>query len=248
MPEMPVDQIERSRIHSAMPLRTIIFSLDYDGCMDCLFEGAYLRLSKLRNIQAELKRLETVRADIIALFERITVGASRVILMLGSNRQSVSVDSRNRAGLERLVGPIPSNVGWARTDFVNFATKMGWELNKVLLADKVNGVAPGTGWDDADKDWSFVTGEGRDERVKKELLEFQFEQLSEISGPIDFYFFDDKVEYIDYAREQLVKDRSIPSHVSFFTVHFDSCDYVIDDRRVDLQAVDVLGQLTSLMD
>jgi hypothetical protein len=164
---------------------TVVLSLDYDGCMDILFEGSFLRFSRR---DMELRMVHELRAYIRATFERITAGASRVILMVGSNRQSASLDRLNRDLLEHEVGEIPSDVGWVRTDFVNFATEMGWEINKVLLADKVNGVAPGTAWDDSCLNFNFTGGKGRDKFVKKELLEFQIAQLDEITGPIDFFF------------------------------------------------------------
>jgi hypothetical protein len=190
---------------------------------------------------AELEKFEATRAYLLATFERITAGASRVILMVGSNRQSMRLDQWNRAGLESEIGAIPDDVGLVRDDFESLAAKMGWELNKCLLADQANGVPPGTAWEDGSKDYKFLL-KGRDKLVKKQIVEYQLSLLRGTAGLIDFYFFDDKSEYLNYAREELAKDGKIPSSVIFSTVHFDWFSHVIEEVALDLKAVGTSGQ------
>merc|ERR1711974_58905 len=101
----------------------------------------------------------------------------------------------------------------------------GWELNKALLADKANGVPPGTAWGDDGKKFQFL--KGMDKLVKKELIEYQFSQLCATDGPIDFYFFDDRADYLNYVRDELARNGAIPSSVNFSTVHFDWFNHVI---------------------
>lgn len=225
--------------------RTVVLSLDYDGCMDVLFKGAHLRLSR-RNMTAELKALEAVRTYILSKFSELTKGASRVVLMVGSNRQSIRIDQHNRMLLEREVGEVPSDVGSVRVDFSNLASSMGWELNKALLADKVNGVPAGTAWENSELDYPLM--QGKDNVTKKELIEFQFSQLQDLEGPIDFYFFDDRSPLLDYVRETLVMDEQISPLLSFHTVHFDWFSHVIEHAALDLHAVDIQGQSRSLSD
>jgi hypothetical protein len=189
---------------------------------------------------AELEKFEAARAHLQATFERITVGASRVILMVGSNRQSMKLDRSNRACLERDIGAIPGGVGLVRYDFERLAAEMGWELNKGLLADQVNGVAPGTAWEDDRKEFTFR--KGFDKIVKKQIVEYQLSLLRGTAGLIDFYFFDDKSDYLNYVREELAKDAVIPSSVNLSTVHFDWFSHVIEEVALDLKAVGVSGQ------
>jgi hypothetical protein len=226
--------------------RTVVLSLDYDGCADVLFECVYLCLSR-RNMTAGLKKLKEVRAHLLSILEGITAGASRVILMVGSNRQSIRVDQYNRMIQEKQIGKFESEIGLVRTDFSKLASSMGWELNKALLADKVNGVPAGTAWDNGHVD--FVFEKGMDMPIKKAILEFQFEELSQLKdleGPVDFYFFDDRSKYLDYVREQLVMDKKIADSVSFYTVHFDWFSHIVEHAALELQAVDTLGQSRSL--
>jgi hypothetical protein len=211
--------------------------------MDILFESTYLRFSR-RNKIAQLQIVEAVRTYLKAILERITAGASRVILMVGSNRQSVGLDRYNRGELEREVGPVPSDVGWVRVDFENLAASMGWELNKAMLSDKKNGVPPGTAW--ADERKLMRIPKGKDHLLKKRILEYQFSQLRGTVGPIDFYFFDDNVHYLDYVREELANSGAIPSSMNFSTVHFDWFANVIEQVPLDLKAVDASGQSRSL--
>jgi hypothetical protein len=166
--------------------------------------------------------------------------------MVGSNRQSIWLDRANRNELENEVGEVPIDVGSVRTDFASLAEEMGWELNKTLLADKVCGVDPGTAWDDVDKQVPFASG--RDKYFKKDLLAFQLDQVRHLTGPIDFYFFDDRAEYLGFAREQLQNDGVIPPFVNFFTVHFDWFSHVVENGRLDLESVDRFGHSCPLGD
>merc|ERR1719183_1622530 len=125
--------------------------------MDVLFIGVDLRLRR-RNMTKELEVMTRVRNKLQEDLQRITAGADRVILMVGSNRQSINVDQLKRARLEKEIGPICSKVGWVRHDFQKLAEEMGWELNRALLADKENDAPPGTAWGNNDLQINFERG------------------------------------------------------------------------------------------
>lgn len=221
------------------PKRTVVLSLDYDNCMDVLFEGTYLRLHR-RKMTKELEVMERVRNTVQKDLQRITAGADRVILMVGSNRQSINVDQFNRARLEKEIGPICSKVGWVRHDFQKLAEEMGWELNRALLADKENDAPPGTAWDNNELHIKF--GQGMDKHIKQNMIQYQFDQLRDIEGHIDFYFFDDNSEYLDFVRQQV----AVPSSTQFFTVHFDWYSHIVEQTPMDLRAVDTEDQAQCL--
>merc|ERR1712110_602687 len=63
--------------------RTVVLSLDYDNCMDVLFEGAALRLER-RSMKRERTIMEDVRTHLKEYIQRITSGALRVVIMVGS--------------------------------------------------------------------------------------------------------------------------------------------------------------------
>jgi hypothetical protein len=206
--------------------RTVAIFADYDGCWDVISETNPLANEKV--FQTEGARLERAIAS-------ITRG-KKVILFVGSNRQSSRIDNfnngHNRNGL--ALGKDGSFERWAE----KHKTK-GWSLNKALLSD---GDTPFSSWGkDRPSPWGFSE---KDEDLKVRIAENNFKYLN-CTDKIDVFFFDDKADYLEHVR----KTAKIPQHINFYTVHYDWYSYALEGntkpivaKGVDGSTYDVLGQ------
>eukprot|EP00747_Dinoflagellata_sp_TGD_P182211 gnl/TRDRNA2_/TRDRNA2_36347_c0_seq1.p1 gnl/TRDRNA2_/TRDRNA2_36347_c0~~gnl/TRDRNA2_/TRDRNA2_36347_c0_seq1.p1 ORF type:complete len:622 (+),score=117.37 gnl/TRDRNA2_/TRDRNA2_36347_c0_seq1:81-1946(+) len=228
--------------------RTVAIAADYDGCFDLLFEleaivlAAEDKLNKIKNSTEPylMKRRQEVIGRLLHFLDQITAGAN-VHLFVGSNRQAINVDSNNR---ERRIGQIRrlgwelnekpeyekimkehANDGFVRRDLTKFASERGWKMERVLLADEPGD--PGSAW--IDRDLKFSWRRGEDSEVKNRIVNLHMKQLGEIKGPVSYYFFDDRAEYLDYVREHA----KVPENVELYTVHFNWEPFVYDSEKKD---------------
>lgn len=206
--------------------------LDYDGCGDIISPSNPMNHNNGEKWKQYLEprglTYQQVAGYLWNALEQIGEGRDKVILFVGSNRQSIYHDRFN--GEHNENGLALGTDGGFELLAAKYKDK-GWELNKALLAD---GGVLGSAWNNASKryDWSI------DEVVKKELAENNFKQLQNL-GPVDAYFIDDKKKYIDYARHQA----KVPENINFYTVHFDWYDYAFNGQTKALVAEDVYDRV-----
>jgi hypothetical protein len=245
--------------------------LDYDGCSDFLnpllgddhaVSPGYFRKFKKHDLYLH------ERAKFIAWLKRKTAGADRVILFVGSNRQSISIDRKiesnpggfaaiENGGFEAIAQTIGTEV-----------SGRPWEMNYALVAD-LHGDRPfmasgaqsrqfkeGGAWTDPSLKCTeeFMNQRlPRDRRKSAErdlkwmMVMNNMKQLKNMKQPVTVYFIDDKQEFLTHTAQQFRQEVATGfknwgegyRHISFKTVKWDYMDYVIDGKDAPIRTTDV---------
>eukprot|EP00928_Gymnodinium_smaydae_P069011 TRINITY_DN5235_c0_g1_i1.p1 TRINITY_DN5235_c0_g1~~TRINITY_DN5235_c0_g1_i1.p1 ORF type:complete len:310 (+),score=39.15 TRINITY_DN5235_c0_g1_i1:62-931(+) len=175
---------------------------DYDNCWDSLSQTnpalKHGGLVTRARYNAAMRFIDAVKS--------IAAGRERIILFVGSERQSLGMDKilASRFGNGLALGPDGAFEKWAKTN-----KQHGWELNKALLAD---GSEPFSAWNNVSK--TFETGTHKE--VKRRIVENSLRQLQDLEL-VDVYFFESHEKNLDYIRERVV----VPRNIHFFTVFYD---------------------------
>jgi len=209
---------------------TVAIFADYDGCWDVISETN--PLANEEAFQKEGANYTFVKGILESAIASIT-SDKKVILFVGSNRQSSQLDDhnneRNNNGL--ALGKNGSFERWTEKN----KTK-DWSLNKALLSD---GDTPFSSWgNDRESPWRF--GE-KDEDLKVRIAENNFKYL-DCTDKMDVFFFDDKANYLEHVR----KTAKIPQHINFYTVHYDWYSYALQSNNEPLVAKGVDGETRQL--
>lgn len=188
---------------------TIAIFADYDGCWDIISQtNPKANDNFFKSFGGNYAAAKGVLESAI---ERLTVD-KKVILFVGSNRQSAKDDKTNQKGNGNglALGHDGAFEKWEKAYW-----RKGWVLNKALLSD---GDTPFSSWDTIKKSpW------GKDESdkdLKVRIAENNFKYLKG-PDPIDVFFFDDKEELLEHVRLHA----DIPGHIKFYTVHYDWYSY-----------------------
>lgn len=220
---------------------------DYDGCFDIINPKLAEYDGTMKNSPAWFEKPKTgypagngAERDIAVtvlnnFLDEITRDRERVILFVGSNRQSLKFD--------RVMKRTHGFAAIGEGGFEAIAAARGWQLNKALVADA--GVY-GSAWTDASKaqpiEIDQYTSEIDEQNLKVMMCN---NNLAELQKPewggndkVDAYFFDDGAKYLSAARGEVrgVIPVTIPANVKFYTVQYDWFAYVIEGERNPLVA------------
>lgn len=195
-----------------------IISADYDGCWDILFSG----IQRYIEAAGAKKHIKSLIKPLEEKIESIINSHSSIELFVGSARQSISVDCINRdlSQKEKFPFTYAKDENLCLKDYPTFAQQRGWTLNKLLLADKDNKVPPGSSWSNPSLSCKTIRN-GLE--LKVALLQAQIDHVSsKYKEQIDFYFFDDRKDILDYLmRSHKEKKLKIPATVKFHFVQYD---------------------------
>eukprot|EP00928_Gymnodinium_smaydae_P071131 TRINITY_DN54802_c0_g1_i1.p1 TRINITY_DN54802_c0_g1~~TRINITY_DN54802_c0_g1_i1.p1 ORF type:complete len:327 (+),score=37.13 TRINITY_DN54802_c0_g1_i1:64-1044(+) len=178
---------------------------DYDNCWDIISQTnpSFHQATWYSDIQY-FSAMRLIRA-----VSNIVAGRQRVILFVGSKRQSLELDSYyaklNGNGL--ALGPEGAFELWAAKN-----KDKGWELNRALLADGNESL---TAWYDSGRTYEVKGLDGK--ALRRKLVENNLRQLQGL-GPVDVYFFEGLKVYLDYVR----KHAEMPPNISFHSVYYDA--------------------------
>lgn len=188
---------------------TVAIFADYDGCFDLISPSnpAGAKMDKMFDYADQIGKLLHPRIYVQKLLEdflkEITVGAARVVVFSGSNRQSRKADEFNSVQNEN---------GLAMMGLEKLAEQKGWQFNDNLLEDA--GINPG----------DIMNSVGGSSKIKQMLAEKNFDHLK---GPATVYFFDDVEKYLKFIR----KHATIPKNIELKTVLFDWYGICIDGTQ-----------------
>eukprot|EP00928_Gymnodinium_smaydae_P069012 TRINITY_DN5235_c0_g2_i1.p1 TRINITY_DN5235_c0_g2~~TRINITY_DN5235_c0_g2_i1.p1 ORF type:complete len:301 (+),score=26.83 TRINITY_DN5235_c0_g2_i1:218-1120(+) len=223
---------------SILPLRSqtqwapvLAIMAGYDNCWDSISVTNPMNMHKRSSFTrvAQVAALRLIRA-----VATVAAGRERVILFVGSVRQSVAVDRslsavyRNGAAL----GPNGAFEAWVARN-----KHRKWELNKALLAD---GSEPFSAWENSSKTYARA----RQEEIKVRIVENNLRHLQGL-GPVDVYFFDALESHLDYVHAHA----AIPSNINFHSVFYDAYSYGLGDGQSFMPIVgkDNSGRLWKLL-
>jgi len=161
-----------------MPKITV-FSIDYDGCGDLLFDELFLDMREVHH-----PKLTELRHKFESYLTQTAIGSNTVEVYVGSNRQDRSLDKRLAK---------KNNSGLCFENYEKLCAQKKWNFRKLLLADIENNLPAGSAMSDDTLQCSF-------DRPKIKTLEHQLQDIASSypEDKIDFYFFDD-----DYYRIML---------------------------------------------
>eukprot|EP00440_Ansanella_granifera_P049221 gb/GFBE01053330.1/.p1 GENE.gb/GFBE01053330.1/~~gb/GFBE01053330.1/.p1 ORF type:complete len:443 (+),score=52.70 gb/GFBE01053330.1/:1-1329(+) len=213
---------------------------DYDGCFDYISPTATYSwpvMIQHRNKYPAPKTgmsWEFIARMLITSLEVITRDRKKVVLFIGSNRQTVMSDLRN-ADAHRN--------GSCRLAYEIIAKERGWELNRAMLADHEDELQNmdsaahqlldpqwfahssrewkhGRQWPltDADKECNTLSVSG-DRLTKKLLISNGLGQLMKTypGRKIDVFFFDDRIPLLNHVRTAV----ATPPNIKLYTVWYD---------------------------
>lgn len=155
-----------------MPKITV-FSLDYDNCGDVLFDDGLIR----PDYNAHRNEIMQTRKTLENLFRQLTKQSQHVELYVGSNRQTQSLNQRNKN---------QNKNGDCFINYSEYCQKMKWAFRPLLFADTTNQQPAGSAMVDHKLTCDI------DSR-KYPFLKNQIEDIAKnhSSDEVDFYFLDD---------------------------------------------------------
>mmetsp|Transcript_117819 Transcript_117819/g.229100 ORF Transcript_117819/g.229100 Transcript_117819/m.229100 type:complete len:374 (+) Transcript_117819:51-1172(+) len=204
---------------------TVAIFADYDGCWDIISRTNIRKGESWFNQATPKHNYKTCTSPLRKKIKDITAG-KRVILFVGSNRQSWEDDDHNNE---------QNNNGLALgTDnaFERWVQEFGglenncWELNTALLSDNKQ---PCSSWNKRrESPWASWSSE----KTKTKLLENGIKQLL-LEDHVDLYFFDDHADYLQHVR----KYARIPPNMQLYTIHYAWLQYAKGATTGELQAI-----------
>lgn len=198
--------------------KTVAIFADYDGCWDFaaaannnpeLLENMNRSIEEmcLRDNKSPLYTVEQVNDMLMDFVDEITMDAKRVILFVGSNRQSEGIE---------LINIDHHKNGHSMNELRKLAAVKGWEFNDARLDKEIGNAAV----QDTFKKGSAV--------LKREMAENNFKELD---SDTEVYFFDDVKNYLD----KTLHGAKIPSHIHFHTVWFKPRDLILGNASAEEQ-------------
>lgn len=149
-----------------------IFSLDYDGCGDLLFE-------EIIKVTGDTPTMRELQNKFYTYLDNATIGSDIIELYVGSNRQFIKKD---RAASKQ------NKNGSCFKNYAILCDKKGWIFRKLLLADVENNLPSGSAMSDP----SVICDMGESK------IKILASQLREVRNnypvgeyEVDFYFLDD---------------------------------------------------------
>jgi len=173
--------------------RAVAIFAGYDDCWDIISETNPLAKEKVFNAQGFKRSYTDVIRPLVNKIQEIA-NMNRVILFVGSNRQSSADDIYNNMAKKNGLALGANNA------FERWVQKFGgfvghcWELNKALLSDNKQ---PCSAWNE--EPLSASEGLSKSE-TKTRLLENGIKQLL-LEDYVDLFFFDAHAEHLEYVRE-----------------------------------------------
>jgi hypothetical protein len=160
-----------------------IFSLDYDGCGDVLFDQLMSRWGHLKFYLLPYKeKLEEFLA-------RKTKVGNAVELYVGSNRQSNNLDR---------LGHFNNQNGWCFKNYQELCKKNKWTFRRLLAADIENGVEIGSAMTPCSTlDYTLPLNGSKVTIIENQLRDVA---INHPNDKVDFYFIDD-----DPPQDSLIK-------------------------------------------
>jgi len=205
---------------------TVAIFADYDGCWDIISQVNPKQANeRWFDKNTPNKSYKQVTLPLRKKIEEITAG-KRVVLFMGSNRQSWEDDTYNyeNNGNGLALGKGNSFESWVQ-EYGGLENNC-WELNTALLSDDEQ---PCSSWNDQRESpwvgWS-------QEKTKTKLLENGIKQLL-LEDHVDLYFFDDHAEYLEHVR----LNARIPPNMQLYTIHYDWFDYAKGTTTGPLQEI-----------
>lgn len=201
----------------AMP-KKIIFSLDYDGCADILFDERFAG-SDMESFGQELF-VERQRLEKYLEEKARESDVCDVEVYIGSNRQDQLIDmilaSKNKNG--NCLRNIPT---FCAQNTKRLAGGKVWKFNPLLLADVVNKKPAGSAAQDL-RLQSYIHGHYNKTPIIKAQLENIAKNHSHPDDEVHLYFVDDQ-EYVLSDLELSCRQgvTTIPSNIHVHLVRFD---------------------------
>lgn len=183
----------------------IVFSLDYDGCGDLLFDDWFDEFDSAELVRARAQQ------QFLTQWLRTRARAGRTVLMCGSLRQDNQYDS---------VMAHANNNGSA---FRNLASHEAWQFNRFLLPDGESASGPTMSCDGAS---GFECGAIVSSQMRRVALDFP------AARSIDFYFIDDRCSHLTDIGSHFEDVEALPEQIhSFSLVQYYWAPVVYDDAR-----------------
>lgn len=236
--------------------KVVALALDYDSCASILaypcFYPDHLALQDKHKNKLISKGIRDAFKDIL---KRYTEGADKILLYVGSTRQTPFIDQLNE---------MRNNNGSCYVTYANLAKKYGWEFSPMLYHDNVNGLdepweiplTPGTimgelftdingNFIDYTSDYEGLALPIKEDKI--DIIRYHLIDLNRRYGldkttQVEYVFIDDLAEIIDTNRRHFRKHHDqIPRHVNFNLVHFDWFPIAIEymnDTSANISALD----------
>jgi len=203
-----------------------IFSLDYDGCSDILFDELIVGLDPTNS---EKKELLHQRKNLEKFLDEKATESSETELYVGSLRQSHDLDEENHR---------QSKNGRCLTNLPKLSDEKLWKFRRLLLADEQNKKAAGTAFED--KRLKCKLGL-KNNAIKSFKIATLMAQLCDASKnhpdkKIHFYFLDDdNRDYIlsgiqQYVEHDINFTKSYPN-ICLYLIKFDWYGEAVEKTR-----------------
>ncbi len=182
-------------------MKIVVFSIDYDGCGDILFNEIKAKYPQHK------ETLQWLANSFLQCLKDIAASADHVILYVGSLRQSIEIDHRNCENNKN---------GLCFLNYEQLCRENKWEFNKLLLADVENKLLTGKAMQD--EQYTCIPSTN-----KIDIVQNQFADISSnhATDEINFYFIDDDPnnEILNSLKNHFqIKNQTIPPNI---TPHFE---------------------------
>jgi len=198
--------------------KTIIFSLDYDGCADILFQYAGME----EDWPEYQKTLHDSKVLLEDFFKKKCTPDVRVELYVGSLRQSRSLD---------LSGQRRNNNGSCFKNFAKYAEEKKWIFQPFLLADVENQFNETYKAGTAIKDPML---ECKPDNLKFNILKNQIKHISKMhpKDEVEFYFLDDDPDHkiLSALKKEFVKGK-FPENITINFTNFNWYSYTFNGLK-----------------
>jgi hypothetical protein len=216
--------------------KTIIFSLDYDGCSDILFQEIFIKYEKhLRDLRPEQRlnidmALKEAKNELANFLDKKAQEAEKVQevkevkakeaklqsveqksveVYIGSNRQSHALEAFNMSSNEN---------GSCFTNLQKLCEEKSWIFRKLLLADVENNQGEGSAFVDKRLTCTF-------DKTKIETLQNQLKHVANKhrTDEVHFYFLDDdnKDSILPALRKKFEDGEEIFENIHLHLIKFD---------------------------
>lgn len=169
-----------------------IFSIDYDGCGDLLFQ--------------EDRRTDRLKSIFLKHLESIAKTHATAEVYVGSSRQSISIN---------LAAIMSNDNGSCFSNYEKLCAKKRWIFRRLLLADIRNDKPAGTAMRDP-----RLTCEADGKKLGMITHQLNDARTNHPNEPVDFYFFDDdgKNEILPGLLSYLMVRSELLENIRFFAI------------------------------